>query len=119
MNEHRYITVVETKRFIADVSKDMTEKEREEFIRFIAQNPTKGAIIEGTGGIRKIRWAIGSRGKSSGVRVIYYYHNNDIPLFLLTAYRKKQKANVTQTEKNLMKKLVREIVATYTSGKQK
>ncbi len=39
MNEHRYITVVETKRFIADVSKDMTEAEREEFIQFIAQNP--------------------------------------------------------------------------------
>lgn len=119
MNDHRYITVVETKRFITDVSKDMTKDEHEEFIRFIAQNPTKGVIIEGTGGIRKIRWAIGSRGKSSGVRVIYYYHNNDIPLFLLAAYRKKHKANLTQSEKNQMKNLVREIVTTYTSGKQK
>ncbi len=66
------MTVVETKRFMADASRSMTENERTECIQYIAQNPTKGDLIEGTGGIRKIRWARGSRGKRGGVRIIYY-----------------------------------------------
>lgn len=117
MNAENYITVVETKRFIADTANTMTDDEREECIRSLAQNPTKGVIIEGTGGIRKIRWAAGSRGKRAGMRIIYYYHSEDIPIFLLTAYRKKQKENITQAEKNQMKKFVREIVAAYKANK--
>ncbi len=95
----------------------MTDEEREQFIQFIAQNPTKGVIIEGTGGIRKIRWAAGSRGKSGGVRVIYYHHSGDVPIFLLTVYSKSRKTDLTQAEKHVMRKLVKEIILTYTTKK--
>lgn len=60
METCEYMTVVETKRFIAEASRSMTDDERTEFIQFIAQNPTKGDLIKGTGGIRKIRWARGA-----------------------------------------------------------
>lgn len=93
----------------------MTEDERTTFIQFIAQNPTKGDLITGTGGVRKVRWARGSRGKSGGVRIIYYYHNPSIPIFLLTLYQKNEKANITPVEKALMKKIVRQIVDTYST----
>ena len=56
--------------------------------------------MQGTGGIWKLRWATGSKGKSGGVRVIYYYHNESIPLFLLTVFGKSEKANLSKAERN-------------------
>ena len=52
------------------------------------------------GGIRKLRWSAQGKGKGGDVRVIYYYHDNAIPLFLLTVFGKGQKANVSKAERN-------------------
>lgn len=108
-----YITVVETRRFITDAKECLIDEERENFIDYIAQNPTAGVIIPETGGIRKVRWRASGRGKREGVRVIYYYHDNQIPLFLLTAYAKSQKEDLSAKEKTAMRRLVGEIVKTY------
>ena len=62
--------------------------------------------MQGTGGIRKLRWARGSRGKSGGVRVIYYYHDERIPLYLLTVFGKNERANLSKAERNELAKLV-------------
>ena len=62
-------------------------------------------IIKGTGGIRKIRWAVDNKGKSGGIRVIYYFHNESIPLFLVSVYGKKDKSSLTDKEKSVMKQL--------------
>ena len=70
-----------------------------------------------TGGVRKIRWGLAGRGKRGGVRVIYYYHSERLPLFLLTAYPKNEKANLTQAERNAMKRLVQILVAEYPGKK--
>ena len=56
--------------------------------------------MQGTGGIRKLRWSAQGRGKSGGVRVIYYYHNGSVPLFLLTVFGKGEKANLSKAERN-------------------
>jgi len=56
--------------------------------------------MQGTGGIRKLRWSAQSKGKSGGVRVIYYFHNETMPLFLLTLFGKGEKANLTKSERN-------------------
>lgn len=61
--------------------------------------------MQGTGGIRKFRWATGNRGKSAGVRVIYYFHNKSKPLFLLTLFGKNEKANLSKAECNELAKL--------------
>ena len=50
----------------------------------LAARPKAGVLIEGTGGVRKLRWARDGRGKSGGVRVIYYFHSEAMPLYLLT-----------------------------------
>ena len=66
--------------------------------------------MEGTGGIRKIRWSRGNKGKSSGVRVIYYYHDDRIPLYLLTMFGKNERANLSKADRNALSKLVRILI---------
>lgn len=107
-------TVVETPEFIKQSSVCMDDTTRKDFIDHIAANPSKGALIVGTGGARKIRWASDANtGKSGGVRIIYYYHSLNIPIFLFTAYGKSQKGNLTQGERNLLKSIIMQIVDAY------
>jgi hypothetical protein len=56
---------------------------------------------------------LAGRGKRGGARVIYYFHNQQMPLFLPAAYGKNEKANLTKTERNAMKRLVPVLVAGY------
>ena len=76
-------------------------------ITHLAENPCSGAIIVGTGGIRKLRWVREGMGKSSGVRVIYYFHDHRIPLYLLSIFGKNEKANLSNAEANELSKLVK------------
>jgi hypothetical protein len=62
--------------------------------------------LQGTGGIRKLRWARGGKGKSGGVRAIYYFHDRRIPLDLLTVFGKGEKDNLTKAERNELAELV-------------
>ena len=103
------ITVAEMAGFRKYAPKCMSESERREFINFIARNPTDGSLIAGTGGVRKSRWAAGNRGKSGGIRVIYYYHDNDTPIFLLTVYQKSKKSALSDAEKANVKSAIAEL----------
>ena len=58
------------------------------------------------------------RGKRGGVRLIYYFHSDTFPLFLLTVYAKNQKANLTRAERNDFQKLIPLLVKTYGKGRQ-
>jgi hypothetical protein len=91
----------------------MSDSERAELVAFVAANPEVGEVIPGAGGVRKIRWGLPGAGKRGGARVIYYYHNERLPVFLLTAYAKTRKANLNQAERNAMKRLIPALVAGY------
>jgi len=107
-------TVVETPEFIKKARDCMDDKERQNFINYIAANPSAGALIQGTGGTRKIRWQADThKGKSGGARIIYFYHDQDIPIFLFTVYKKNTKVNLTATEKTMLRKIIKLIVAEY------
>lgn len=107
-------TVVETPEYIKQASNCMDEASRENFISHIAQNPLDGAIIQETGGVRKVRWTSNShQGKRRGARILYYYHNQNMPIFLFTAYAKNEKVNLTSQEKKALKKIIKSIVQTY------
>lgn len=90
------ITVVETPEFLAATRKLMSDDERTVLIDYLAANPTAGDLIKGTGGVRKLRWALAGRGKSGGSRVIYFHHDADMPLFALTAFAKNQQADLSK-----------------------
>ena len=107
------MTVVETGEFLKHAKPLMTDSERAELVAFVGANPEAGEIIPETGGVRKIRWALEGMGKRGGARVIYYYHSERLPLFLLSAYAKNRKANLSKAERNAMKRLVPTLVAGY------
>ena len=100
------ITIAETGEFIRRGKHLINDEERQTLVIYLAEHPEAGALIENTGGIRKLRWARGGKGKSGGVRVIYYYHNEQMPLYLLTIYGKGEKANLSQEEKKQLRHLV-------------
>jgi len=103
-------TVIESIIFNKIAKELMSEEEKEGIIDFISINPKAGAIMRGTGGARKLRWKIkeNNKGKSGGVRIIYYYHNTDIPIFLLTLYPKNVKDNLSEKQKKSLKKYIDE-----------
>jgi hypothetical protein len=107
------MTVVETPGFLRDAAAALTSEERGEVLSFLAANPEAGDIIPETGGGRKLRWRAQGRGKRGGVRVIYYYYNESVPLFLLNVFAKNDKANLTKAERNEMKTLLPRLVAGY------
>ncbi|MGQ9820210.1 MAG: type II toxin-antitoxin system RelE/ParE family toxin [Candidatus Kapaibacteriales bacterium] len=110
---HKLITIVELPEFSKRAEKKLSKELKDEILYFLASNPKAGNLIQGTGGIRKLRWASKSRGKSGGLRVIYFYYNETIPLFLLTIFGKNEKINLTKAERNELSKLVKELVKHY------
>jgi hypothetical protein len=70
-------------------------------------------MIEGTGGVRKLRWRLGNAGKRSGARVIYYYHDPEMPIYLLAVYSKSEMITLSEVEKAGMKKFVKQLVREY------
>jgi hypothetical protein len=85
---HSTIAVVETEEFLDDVEGILSKSEHEALILYLAQYPEAGAVIPETSGLRKLRWAAKGKGKRGGSRVIYYFHNLDVPLFLMEFLRK-------------------------------
>jgi mRNA-degrading endonuclease RelE of RelBE toxin-antitoxin system len=100
----RPLTVVELAPFVA--ADLWSDDDRASFVDWIARNPLAGAIIPGSGGLRKLRWAMSGRGKRGGARVIYYYHDDGMPLFLLTAYAKSARADLSADERRRCAALV-------------
>ena len=82
-------------------------------MEYLAINPVAGDLIPGTGGVRKLRWALEGRGKRGGARVIYYFHCADVPLFALTAYAKNERLNLTQAERNDLRRLTKLLIENY------
>ena len=68
-------------------------------------------MIEGTGGIRKLRWAREGMGKRGGVRVIYYFHSERMPLYLLTIFGKNEQSDLSMAERATLAKLVERMIA--------
>lgn len=108
-----WITIGEVKGFIRAASEIFTVNELEALVDYIAVNPDAGDIIPGTGGIRKLRWPARSQGKRSGARVIYYFRDLNMPVYLLGLYTKGEKVDLSEKEKRLMRALVGEIVEAY------
>jgi hypothetical protein len=81
-------TIVELPEYKKQVKEHLFESDSELLINYLAEHPKAGDLMQGTGGIRKLRWAKSGGGKSGGVRVVYYFHNESMPLFLLSLFGK-------------------------------
>lgn len=103
-------TIAEMPEYTRRAEQLLSETERQAVINYLAAFPKAGVILQGARGIRKLRWARQGSGKSGGVRVIYYVHNEQIPLYLLTVFGKGEKANLSKAESNELAGLVRLLV---------
>ncbi len=75
----------------------------------LLKNPQAGPVMEGTGGIRKVRFPLENRGKSGSVRVCYTDFEEYEVIYLITAFEKKDQTNLTTEEKAVLKKLVKSL----------
>ncbi|MGM0564280.1 MAG: type II toxin-antitoxin system RelE/ParE family toxin [Pseudomonadota bacterium] len=105
------MTVTELPEYIKRSDSLLTKAECKDVIDYLSEHPRAGRLMQGTGGIRKLRWSRGNKGKSSGVRVIYYYHDARIPLYLLTIFAKNEKENLSKSDRNALSQLVETLVA--------
>ncbi len=104
------LTIAELPEYIRRADKLMSSSERLDIVHYLSAHPKSGDLIEGTGGIRKLRWGRGAQGKSGGVRVIYYVHSDLMPLYLLTLFAKNERANISKSERNDLAELVHLLV---------
>ena len=104
------LTIAELPEYIRKVEKLLSVTERLDIVNYLAAHPKAGDLMEGTGGLRKLRWGRGAQGRSGGVRVIYYFHNESMPLYLLTLFAKNERANISKAERNELAGLVELLV---------
>ncbi len=107
------ITVVELSLFQRQARDVWDDADRTAFVDFIARNPDSGDVIPETGGVRKIRWRRQGTGKRGGARVVYFYHDPQMPIFLLLVYAKAQRENMTPDEKKQVKAMATTLKHSY------
>jgi hypothetical protein len=106
-------TVVETPSYLADAERLLSPVEQKAVVDRLAADPGCGVVMQGTGGVRKVRFGFGGRGKSGGARVVYLFGGEDIPIFVLAIFAKNEKANLTAAERNALGKMVAGILDDY------
>lgn len=104
------MTIAELPEYIRRAEKLMSAAERLDIVNYLAAHPKAGDLMEGTDGVRKLRWGRGAQGKSGGVRVIYYLHSEAMPLYLLTLFAKNERANLSKAQRNALADMVELLV---------
>ena len=98
----------ETSVFTRQISKLISDESYREFQQELIFNPTAGDLIKESGGLRKVRWRSAAGGKRGGIRVIYYWCVSDSEIYLLLAYGKKEKEDLSAKEIKILRTLVEE-----------
>ena len=106
-------TVVETPSYLADAERLFSPGERMAIVDRLAANPTCGVVISGSGGIRKVRFGFGARGKSGGARIMYLFSGASLPVFALAVFAKNEKANLSPAERNALARMVHDLIEDY------
>jgi len=95
--------VIETPTFLGDCARaGLSENGRHDIVDAIADDPTAGDLMPGTGGARKRRFRGRGKGKSGGYRVISYYAGDDVPVLALVLVDKGERADLTKAERNAL-----------------
>ena len=96
---------IETPVFTRQIQELLSDEAYSAFQWYMALNPEAGDVIQGTGGLRKVRWSVAGGGKRGGVRVIYFHVAAQAQVRLLLIYRKGVKDDLTAAEKKTLRTL--------------
>lgn len=99
---------IETPIFTEDVSNELSSDEYREMQVALMLRPEQGAVIRGSGGLRKIRWRRAGMGKRGGLRVIYFWKPKSETFYMLTMYRKSKQEELLPGQLRILRCLVAE-----------
>ena len=103
-------TIAETQAYIKQAERiGLTAAERAAIKLYLSQHPDAGDLVQGSGGVRKVRFARRGTGKSGGVRVFTFYWRVDEPLYLLAVISKTKQANLSNEQINILASITKEI----------
>lgn len=97
---------IETTGFTKRLADYLKDNEYRELQNFLIEQPEAGDLIQGTGGLRKLRWSMDKRGKSGGIRVIYYINLRSDHIYFFTLYAKNEVSDLSASEKNQLKRIL-------------
>ena len=100
------MVIFETSIFTKKIIVILNDEEYRTLQNILVEKPDSGDIIQGSGGIRKIRWAASGRGKRGGARVIYYWATQHDQIFMLYAYAKNERENLTKDQLSVLRAVV-------------
>lgn len=100
--------IVETRIFTRQVQSILSDEEYRLLQLLLSAQPDRGVVVKRSGGLRKMRWAKGSRGKSGGVRVIYYWAKGQEQLLMLLVYAKSAQDDLTARQLETLRSVVEE-----------
>jgi hypothetical protein len=100
------ISFIETRLFTRTVGDYLSDAEYAALQRALIDDPNRGAVIRGSGGVRKLRWGQAGRGKRGGIRVIYYVKAKDGVIWMLTLYAKNEAESISPS---VLRKIKEEI----------
>ena len=110
-------SVIETPDFVADARRaGISDRERSTIVSTLARDPRAGDAIPGAGGARKVRFGGRGKGKSGGYRVITFYAGPDVPVFLLNVFAKGDRVDLSQAERNTLRRELAELAEDYRQG---
>jgi hypothetical protein len=100
------MVIVETSIFTRQVQELLPDEEYGRLQAALVSRPTQGSLIKGTGGLRKMRWALPGKGKRGGVRVIYYWAVTQDQLLMLFMYPKTERDDLSRPQLKILKEIV-------------
>ena len=98
--------IVETPVFTRRVLDALTDDEYRKLQEFLAQYPEAGNVIPGSGGLRKLRWAVSGKGKRGGTRIIYYWLREEDTILMLFVFKKNEQSDLTKVQLKALKAIV-------------
>lgn len=100
------MVIIETPVFTKLITELMSDEDYRELQLTLVARPDLGVLIRNSGGLRKLRWNLYGRGKSGGVRLIYYWMTTDEQLYMLLVYPKSVQDNLTVQQLNMLKAII-------------
>jgi len=102
------VEIIETPIFTKKIKNVLSDNEYRKLQWVLVVNPEAGVVIPGSGGLRKLRWAIPGGGKRGGLRIIYYWYSQDQRIYMLLPYKKSGQEDLTNEQIKILAEYVKE-----------